>query len=123
MSHLEGADLATPGPPWPINDVNARIDRCLREALIYERILWSVLALLILVGLSILGYGVFQHDRILMAVSTGETGLTFWPIRNLIQLHRRRIALSVIPAITSLLSPRDAAREIHSLVEHLLGKR
>jgi len=89
---------------------------------IYERILWGVLGIMVVAGLSILLYGVFRSDRLLIGISIGETGFTIWPINNLILLHRRKIALAVVPAITSLLSPRDAAREIHLLVQHLLDK-
>lgn len=106
-----------------IDEVNQRIDKCVKDNRTYERILWSVLGLMLLVGLSIVVYGVLHDDRLLIGVSVGETGFTIWPIRNLIQLHRRKIALAVIPAITSLLSPRDAAREIHLLIQHLLDKK
>jgi hypothetical protein len=106
-----------------MEDVNARIDKCITDSSVYERILWGVLSLMFLAGLSILTYGVIKSDRMLMSVSLGETGVTTWPIARLIQLHRRRIALASIPTITSLLSPRDAAREIHLLVQHLLDKK
>lgn len=115
--------LATLGlQPLLVEEVNGRIDKCVKDNSIYEGILWAVLGLMILVGLSILIYGVLHRDRYLIGLSVGETGLTVWPITKLIQLHRRKIALSVIPAITSLLSPRDAAREIHALIQHLLDK-
>ncbi len=78
---------------------------------------------MVLVGLSILSYGALHGDRVLIGISTGETGFAVWPIRLLIQLHRRKIALSVVPALTSGLSGRDAAREIHALIQHLLDNR
>jgi hypothetical protein len=56
----------------------------------------------------------------LVGTSIGATGLSSWPILKLIQLYRRKIALSVIPAITALLSPADAAREVHALIKSLL---
>ncbi|MGH9688450.1 MAG: hypothetical protein ACRD5K_15310 [Candidatus Acidiferrales bacterium] len=106
-----------------IDAVNNRIDKCVKDNSTYERILWAALALMLLVGLSILGYGVFHLDRLVISVSVGETGITIWPIRSLIKLHRGKMALEVIPAITSVLSPRDAAREIHALIQHLLDNR
>jgi len=111
-----------PQQAFSIDEVNGRIDRCLRENAIYERILWAVLGLMIAVGLSILVYAVLRSNQWLIGICVGETGLTVWPIGKLIQLHRRKIALSVIPGITSLLTARDAAREIHALVQHLLDK-
>jgi hypothetical protein len=106
-----------------MNDVNARIDTCLKDNRIYERIFWVVLSVMFLAGISILVYGAFQRDRLLISISLGETGITTWPITKLMQLHRRKIALAAIPTITSLLSARDAAREIHLLVQHLLDKK
>jgi hypothetical protein len=73
-------------------------------------------------GLFVLVYGVLHDMRYLVAASMGATGLNSWPTVKLIQLYRRKIALSVIPGITALLSPADAAREIHSLVRSLLDK-
>jgi hypothetical protein len=73
-------------------------------------------------GLSVLFYGIWNGNRYLIGLSLGESGLTSWPVIKLIQLYRRKVALSVIPAMTALLSPRDAAREIHSLIEKLLDK-
>ena len=115
--------MATSAPQSSVGDVNARIDECVKNNLVYERALWGVLGLMIVVGLLILIYGAIRGDRLLITISLGETGVATWPITKLIQLHRRKIALAVIPTITSLLSPRDAAREIHLLVEHLLDKK
>ena len=122
----KGIAVATPDIPqqsWAIEDVNGRIDQCVRDNLAPERLLWAVLTLMVLAGLFALIYGVLHDIRYLVAGSVGATGLTSWPVLKLIQLYRRKIALSVIPAITSLLSPRDAAREIHSLVQDLLDNR
>ncbi len=96
-----------------MDDVNTRIDKCLNDNFVYECIFWGVLSVMFLAGISILIYGAFQKDRLLMSISLGEAGVTTWPISKLMQLHRRKIALAAIPTITSLLSPRDAAREIH----------
>lgn len=74
------------------------------------------------VGISVLIYGVIKDKSSLIAFSLGETGIIAWPITRLIQLHREKVALSVIPAIASLLSPGDAAHEIDLLVKRLLDK-
>jgi hypothetical protein len=76
--------------------------------------------IMVFVGIGAAVYGLVVGKLYLIGAGVGETGIACWPIRTLIQLYRRRIALSVIPAITSLLTQRDAAREIHALVEHLL---
>lgn len=104
----------------PIEDVNGRIDKCLRENSKYEHALWAALLLTLAVGLSVLLYAALHLSRMLMGLAAGDAGLAYWPTNKLIQLHRRKLALSVVPAITSLLSRRDAAREIHSLVARLL---
>jgi hypothetical protein len=117
--------LVSPAPlqfPPSIDDVNGRIDKCVKENAIFERVLWVILVLMILIGVVVLFFGMLQRDKFLIGLSVGETGLTVWPVTSLIRLHKRRIALMVVPEITILLSPRDAAREIHSLIEILLDK-
>lgn len=105
-----------------IDEVNGGIDKCLKDNSRLEAVLWAVLILMMLVGLSVLGYGIFQGNKWLVGISVGETGLGVWPVRSLIRLHKRRIALVVVPEITVLLSPRDAAREIHALIQLLLER-
>jgi hypothetical protein len=100
----------------PIGEVNLRIDACIKATAVGERLLWGLLSVLFLVGIFVLVYGVYFQSKLLICASMGASGTCTWPIVKLTQLHRRKIALSVIPAITALLSPRDAAREIHLLV-------
>lgn len=109
-----------PNPASVIADVNSRIDHCVQDNAAGERILWLILSFLTLTGVLLVTYGVVKHNGYLVAGGLGEDGIISWPMLRLIQLYRRRIALSVIPAITALLSPRDAAREIHALVTRLL---
>lgn len=107
-------------PVLTIDEVNARIDKCVQDNAAPECVLWVVLTLMVLVGLFALIFGVLHSNRLLIGGSIGTTGLTSWPVLKLIQLYRRKIALSVIPAITALLSPADAAREVHALIKSLL---
>lgn len=79
-----------------------------------------MLSVLFTAGIFVLTYGVYLQSKLLICASMGAQGACTWPVVKLSQLHRRKIALSVIPAITALLSPRDAAREIHLLVQRLL---
>jgi hypothetical protein len=79
-----------------------------------------MLSVLFLAGVFVLIYGVYTQSKVLIGASMGAQGACTWPVVKLTQLHRRKIALSVIPAITALLSPRDAARELHLLVQRLL---
>jgi len=79
-----------------------------------------LLTLMFFSGLAALFYGIWKGNNYLVGASLGDSGLAYWSILKLIRLHRSRLALSVVPAITAMLSPRDAAREIHSLIEHLL---
>lgn len=110
------------GPVRPIEDVNDRIDRCIKADGAGERVLWCILILMVCVGLFVLLYGVWHDNHYLIGASLGANGLSTWPIIRLIQLHRRKTALRVIPSITALLSARDAAREIHALIRLLLDK-
>jgi hypothetical protein len=109
-------------PIRSIEDVNSRIDHCIKAYSGLEKLLWAVLTTIFLAGLVVLFYGVWRADRVLMGLAAGGNGLCCWPTLKLIQLHRRKVALGVIPAITALLSRRDAAREIHSLVKNLLDR-
>jgi hypothetical protein len=102
--------------------VNDRIDHCIRSTSGYEKVLWTILIIMFCAGIFLLGYGAYEGKRYLMGVAIGANGVICWPIARLIQLHRRKVALSVIPAITALLSPKDAARELHLLVARLLDK-
>jgi len=114
---VENSDLG-----HPIEDVNKRIDRCIKADAPAERVLWGLLTVMFGTGLFVLIYGVLHGNSSLIGFSLGTNGLCIWPILRLIKLHGRKTALRVIPSITALLSPRDAAREIHSLVKHLLDK-
>lgn len=115
--------MSDAGPPIAVlGDVNARIDKCVRDASGLELALWILLSLMMVVGLFALVWGVLRGNHYLVSASVGATGLNTWPAVRLIQLHRRRVALSVVPAITALLTPKDAAREIHSLIRVLLDK-
>jgi hypothetical protein len=116
------ATSGTPQQAWAIGDVNGRIDQCIKDNSAPELLLWVVLTLMVLAGLFALVYGVLHDIRYLAGGGVGATGLTSWPVLKLIQLYRRKMALSVIPAITALLSPADAAREIHALIKSLLDK-
>jgi hypothetical protein len=111
---------AQPPLQHPIVEVNARIDVCIRTTASGEKLLWTMLSVLFAVGIFVFIYGVYTQSKLLVGASMGAQGVCTWPVVRLIQLHRRKIALSVIPAITALLSPRDAAREIHLLVQRLL---
>lgn len=114
--------MSTQPPTRPIADVNSRIDACIKANATHEKLLWAILSILFLVGIFVLGYGVYVQTKWLIGIGLGADGLCTWPVLKLIQLYRRKIALSVIPAITALLSPRDAAREIHLLIQRLLDK-
>lgn len=116
------ANTGMPGHLSAIDDVNTRIDKCVKDNSAPERLLWVILTLMVFVGLFTLVYGVLHDNHYLIGASLGTTGLTSWPTLRLIQLYRRKIALAVIPGITALLSPADAAREIHSLIKALLDK-
>lgn len=111
-----------PLQPIQIDDVNRRIDKCVTDNSAGEKTLWIVLIVLVATGLFVLAYGIWRDNRYLIGISVGESGLTIWPVMKMIQLYRRKVALSVIPTIAALLSARDAAREIHSLIEKLLEK-
>jgi hypothetical protein len=121
---MEVDQLAIGGPQLLliIEQVNGRIDKCVKDSAVFERVLWVILSLVLFVGLSVLIYGALQGSKLLIGLSVGETGVTVWPVTTLIKLHRRRIALAVVPEITVLLSPRDAAREIHALIALLLDR-
>ncbi len=104
----------------PLEDVNARIDRVIREHASKEQQYRLLLIAMFLVGLVILIYGVNKSDHYLIGLSLGVNGLMCWPLIRLEKLYRRTIALAVVPQITALLSPHDASREIHALVKRLL---
>jgi hypothetical protein len=105
-----------------VEDVNTRIDDCVRTHAIWEKILWGVLTFMVLVGIAAFSYGLTRDNNYLIGLSVGETGLVTWPTLRLIELYKRRVALSVVPAISAMLSERDAAREIHALIQMLVAK-
>ena len=116
------ATRANTGMVLSIESVNGRIDKCVKDSNPYEIALWIILITMIVIGIVVLLYGVIHRNIAVAGLSLGDTGLMVWPFRSLTRLHRRRIALIVIPEITMLLSPGDAAQEIHSLIEDLLDK-
>jgi hypothetical protein len=116
----EKKDVGTQPQTRPIDDVNSRIDACIKATAPGERLLWCVLVFMFLAGIFVVVYGVYTSNKYLTGIGVGANGLCTWPIIRLIQLHRTKLALSVIPGITALLAPRDAAREIHLLVKRLL---
>ncbi len=105
----------------PIQDLNSRIDECVKRHSVWEVLLWIVLILVAGIGVYVLIYGVQHGNNYLIATSAGEASLITWPILKLIKLYRLRIALTTIPAISANLSRRDAAKEIHALVQALLS--
>ena len=114
--------MATQPQARPFADVNSRIDNCLQTTASEGTVLWVILCLMFLVGVFVVIYGALNANKYLVGAGVGASGLCTWPVLRLIQLHQRKIALSVIPTITALLSPRDATREIHLLIVHLLDK-
>jgi hypothetical protein len=114
-----GAPILSPGNA-PLEDVNTRIDRVIREHESKEQQLRGLLVAMFAVGIAIFIYGIVERDRYLIGLSSGVNGLMCWPLIRLERLYRRTIALAVVPQITALLSPQDARREIHALIKRLL---
>jgi hypothetical protein len=114
-----GAPILSPGNA-PFEDVNTRIDRVIREHGSKEQQLRGLLVVMFTIGIAILIYGIVERDRYLIGLSIGVNGLMCWPLIRLERLYRRTIALAVVPQITALLSPQDARREIHALIQRLL---
>ncbi len=103
------------------DSVHDRIDQILKNN---KRTEWCFVALaiiLFLCGIVSIIVALTERNYFWTLPPAGTTGLLIWPLKEILKIRQKNIALAAVPALIERLPSKKAAEEIQKLISTLYG--